>query len=158
MKCQECELEFRRGKRIINTAKRRENRNWGSWKRGAFIRIPFSEIPEWAKLRAGRFSYNIKIKQRADPHERTVARIGENRILDARLRAKRSQEFANKNSPTPTIQLQSLRSCMVVIAYRKWNFRTLDVSMVSLKFESHESETYIQFPKEIENGNGRVSH
>ena len=87
--------------------------------------------------------YKIKNKQRADFHKKTGACIEEDRRLDSRSRFKRAQEDVGKNPSTPTIQLQSLRSCLAVIAYRNWNFRDLDVSMVTLKSESQEEETYI---------------
>ena len=59
-----------------------------------------------------------------------------------------------ENSIESMIQLQSLRGCLTVIAYRRWNFRTLVVSRASIKQEKPGLETYIQFPKEIENGVG----
>ena len=84
----------------------------------------------------------------------TGACIDGNRKLDAQLCLGRSQVFVNKNLRTSTVQLQSLRGCLAVIPYRRWNFRTLDVSKASIKQERQGSETYIQFPKEIENGDG----
>ena len=60
----------------------------------------------------------------------------------------------NKNSIAPSIQLQSLGGFLTVIAYRRWDFRTPEASNVARKQEKKGSATYIQFPKEIDNGNG----
>ena len=87
-------------------------------------------------------------------HIVTGSRIGEKRKLDAKLRLGRSQEVVNKNSIAPSIQLQSLGGFLTVIAYRRWNFRTLELSKAISKQEKQGSATYIQFTKEIDNGNG----
>ena len=55
---------------------------------------------------------------------------------------------------TSSIQLESLRGGLSVIAYRRWNVRALEAPQESIKQERQGSETYIQFPKEIEKENG----
>ena len=50
-----------------------KNRNWGNWKTGTFVRMPFSGTPEVEALREGRFAYKIKInKERISTKERGV--------------------------------------------------------------------------------------
>ena len=102
---------------------------------------------ESERERAGEFVYKIKRKQLKGGHIVTGACIDEKRKLVERLCLERSQEFANKNSTESTIQLQSLRGCLTVIAYRRWNFRALVVPNGSIKQEKQGLATYIQFPK-----------
>ena len=52
------------------------------------------------------------------------------------------------------IQLQSLRGCLAVIAYRKWDFKILVLGMKSFNLGRRIVATYVQYPKEQENGNG----
>ena len=78
-------------------------------KRGTFIRIPFQKFRGRSAERRAIFVQNEN-KQIADCRKITGACVDEHRKLDARFRAGGSQEFANKNTSTPTIQLQTLRS------------------------------------------------
>ena len=104
-------------------------------------------------LREGRFVYTIKNKPIADGHKnKGIVRRRESEII-REFRVGRLQEFANKNTSTPTIQLQSLMICLAAIAYRRRNFRTMDVSRASFKLKPLVTETYIQLPQEIEKGN-----
>ena len=61
-------------------------------------------------------------------HTKTSAYVGENRKLDSRFRVEGFQEFAETNASAPAVQLQSIRAVLAVIAYRRWNFRAIDVS------------------------------
>ena len=79
--------------------------------------------------------------------------VGENRKLDARLWVERSKGFVQNNRPRPTIQLQSLRACLAVIAYRGRNFRTMDVSMATSISDQLEDGVYVKLPQWIEEGN-----
>ena len=72
----------------------------------------------------GGFFYEATRKQTKGEYKVTGACIGEERKSDGELLLKRSQEFG-KNPKEPTIQLQSLRGRLAVIAYRKWDFKTL---------------------------------
>ena len=60
--------------------------------------------------------------------EKTGAYVDENRKSRARLRVKGFQEFAESKASEPTVQLQITGMCLDVIAYRKWNFRVMDVT------------------------------
>ena len=70
----------------------------------------------------------MKNKPISAGHTKTSAYVEENRKLDARFRAKGSQEFSETNASAPTVQLQSIMSVLAVVAYRMWNFRAMDVS------------------------------
>ena len=69
-----------------------------------------------------------------------------NRQLDARFRVKCSQESAETNASAPTVQLQSIRAVLGVIAYTKWNFREADVSRGFLRFGHLKRGTYAGLP------------
>ena len=92
-------------------------------------------------------------KQTKEENEITGACIDEERKLEANLLLKRSQEF-KKIPKGPTIQLQSLRVRLAVIAYRKWDFKILVLGKQSFNLENIIVATYVQRPKELENGNG----
>ena len=79
--------------------------------------------------------------------------VDENRKLDGRFSVKGFQEFAEPNASTPTVQLQSIRMCLAVIAYRKWNFRITGVSRDFLMSEPLERGTYVKLPQGVEKGN-----
>ena len=91
---------------------------------GEFI----SEIPDGESLIGGRFVYAVENKPISACHPKTGAYVGENRKLSAILCVKSFQEFSETNSSAPTVQLQIVRALLAVIAYRKCNFRAMDVS------------------------------
>ena len=74
----------------------------------------------------------------------------ENRKLDSRFRAKGFQEFSESNASAPTVQLQSIRLRLSLIAFRKWDFRVMGFSRAFLRSEHLERETYVQLPKGVE--------
>ena len=51
------------------------------------------------------------------------------------------------NASAPTIQLQIMRVCLAVTAYRKWNFRVMVVSRALLRSEPLKRDTYAHPPK-----------
>ena len=59
------------------------------------------------------------------------AYVDENRNLHARSFGEGFQELAVPNASAPTAQIQIIRMCLAVIAYRKWDFRVMDVSGLS---------------------------
>ena len=75
-------------------------------------------------------------------HTRTGAYVGKNRKLDDRCCAKGFQEFAETNESATTVQLQSIRADLAVIAYRKRNFRTMDVSRAFLRSVPLKRDNY----------------
>ena len=76
----------------------------------------------------GIFVYTVTNKPISAGSTKTRAYVGENRKLDTGFHAKGFQEFAEPNASAPTVQLQSIREALAVIAYRRWNFRAMDVS------------------------------
>ena len=83
---------------------------------------------------------------------KTGAYLGENRKPGERFCAKGFQEVVEKNAASPTVQLQSIRIVLAVIAYRKWNFRVMGVSRAFLRSELLEMETYAKLPEGVEQG------
>ena len=61
------------------------------------------------------------------------------------MRKKVFQEVVEDNA-SHTVQLQSVRIALAVIAYRKWNFRAMGVSRDSLRPEPLERNTYVKLP------------
>ena len=59
---------------------------------------------------------------------KTGAYVDEDIKLDSVFCVKGFRDFAEPNASAPTVQLQIIRLCLAVIAYRKWNFRVMDVS------------------------------
>ena len=98
-------------------------------------------------LIGGRFVYTIKNKQIAAGHKKTGAYLDENRKLDAGFCVKGFQEFVGSNEYAPTVQLQSIRLCLAVIAFRKCDFIVMDVSMAFLRSEPLKMDTYVQLQK-----------
>ena len=119
----------------------------GIGKRGAFIRIPFSGVPEGGSLIEGGFVYTIKNEAISTGHKRNGAYIDENRKLDAIFCVKGRRDFAGPTESPPTVQLQSLRLWIAVIAYRKWDFRVTGAPMAFLRSEPLKRDTYPQLPK-----------
>ena len=76
----------------------------------------------------GRFVSAVGNKPISAGHTKTSAYVDENRKLDAILRVKGFREILDANASAPTVQLQSIRSVLAVIAYRRWDFRAMDVS------------------------------
>ena len=69
--------------------------------------------------------------------------------LDARFCVKGFQELVEANAASPTAQLQSIRIALAVIAYRKWNFRAVDVSRAFLRSKPLERNTYVKLPEGV---------
>ena len=86
-------------------------------------------------------------------HTETCAYVGENRKLDSGFRAKGFREFVETNATAPAVQLQIPRSVLAVIAYRRWNFRAVDVSRGFLRSGPLKSDTYAKLPGGVANGN-----
>ena len=80
-------------------------------------------------------------------HTKTNAYVDENRKSDARFFVIRLQECADQNASPPTVQLQRIRMCLAVIAYRKWNFRVTVVSRAFLMSKPLERNTYANLPE-----------
>ena len=57
------------------------------------------------------------------------------------------------NASAPTVQLQRIRVVLAVIAYRRWNFRAVDVSRAFLRSEALKRDTYLELPDVVEKGN-----
>ena len=55
--------------------------------------------------------------------------------------------FRNQMNPPQPVQLQRIRLCLAVTAYRKWDFRATDVSRGILRSEPLKRDTYVQLPK-----------
>ena len=98
----------------------------------------------------GRFVYTIRNKPIAADHKRTGDYLDENRKLDARFCAKCFQEFVETNTSSPMVQLQIIRLCLAVIAYRRWDFRVMDISMALLRSAPLKWDTYAQLQKGVE--------
>ena len=94
--------------------------------------VHFPEIPDEAPLIEGVFAYTVRNKPISAGYKKTSAYVGENRKLDSRFRATGFQEFAETDASAPTVQLQSIRAVLAVIAYLRWNFRAIDVSRAFL--------------------------
>ena len=112
----------------------------------------FSEIPECESLIEAGFVYAVENKPISAGHTKTGAYVGGNRKVDAILRVKWFQEFVEPNAYAPTVQLQGIRAVLDVIAYRKWEFRVMDVSRAFMRFGHLKSETYSELPNVIEKG------
>ena len=76
--------------------------------------------------------------------------MGGNRKLDSGFRVKCLQEFTEPNASAPKVQLQIIRLCLAVIAFRKWDFGVMDVSRAFLRPGPLKRETYVQLPKGVE--------
>ena len=100
-----------------------------------------------------RFVYTVKNKPISAGRRKPVPVLMKNRKLDARFRAKCFQEFAESNASAPTVQLQIIRLCLSLIAYRKWNFRVSDVSRAIPRSEHLKREAYVKLPEGVEKGN-----
>ena len=68
-------------------------------------------------------------------YEETNAYHDENRNLDARFCVKGFHELVEDNAAASTVEVQSIRIALAVIAYRKWNFRAMGVSRAFLRSE-----------------------
>ena len=148
MKCLGWERKFRRKKRIINTGAPREKlKSKQSKKHGTFIRVPFDQIPPGESLIEGRFVYTIKNKPLSAGYGKTGAYLDENRKLDAGFCVEGFQELVEANAAAPTVQLQSIRIALAVIAYRRWNFRVVDVSRAFLRSKPLVRNTYAKLPE-----------
>ena len=63
------------------------------------------------------------------------------------------REFVDSNASAPTVQLQNIMVVLSVIAYRKWDFRAMDVSSAFLTCGHLERETYAELPDGAEKEN-----
>ena len=95
----------------------------------------------------GRFGYAVWNKPISAGYTKNGAYVGENRELDDWFRVKGFEWFAGANSSAPTVQLQSIMVVLAVIAYRKWNFRVVDVSSAFLRGDPLKRETYLELPE-----------
>ena len=114
--------------------------------------MPFSEVPEGV-ITEGEFVYEVLRKQTKKEHKVTGACIDDERRLEAKLTLKGPQWF-KKSTKEQKIQLQSLRGCLAVIAYRECDFKTLVLEKKFSNLENRTVATYVKYPKELENGNG----
>ena len=80
-------------------------------------------------------------------HAKTGEYVGENRKLYDMSCVKGPQEFAETNASSPTVPLQIIRVVLGVIAYRKWDFRAMNVSRTLLRSEPLKSETCAKPPQ-----------
>ena len=134
MKYRECEKKSQKKRdRAQIWGRIAKNWNWGNWKHGTFIRIPFSEIPEGGSLIEGRFAYTIKNKPIAAGRKKTGPYLDGNRKLDARFCVDGFRKFAEPNASALTVQLRSIRLRLAVISFRKWGFRAMDVPRAFLR-------------------------
>ena len=101
----------------------------------------------------GRFAYAMANKPNSVGHKKTGSCVGENRKLDARFFVKGIREFAESTTSSPSVQLQSIRLRLAVIAYRKWNFRAMDVSRAFLTAEPLGRDTYVKLPQGVDEDN-----
>ena len=95
----------------------------------------------------GDFFYTIKNKPIDAGRKKTGTYIDGNRKLDARFCVEGFREFAEPNASAPTVQLQSIRLFPSIVAFRKWDFRVMDVPMELLGSEPFKRGTYAQLPK-----------
>ena len=58
--------------------------------------------------------------------------------------------FVEANASAPTAKFQAIRVVLAVIAYRKWNFRVMDVSRAFLMSGPLKRETYAKHPNGVE--------
>ena len=82
-----------------------------------------------------RFAYAVGNKPISGGRKKAGSYVGENRKLDAIFCVKGPRKFAAPNASAPTVKLQRIRLFLDVIAYRKWNFRAIDVSRAFLRSE-----------------------
>ena len=87
----------------------------------AFIRVLRMDVPKDECCINGRFFYSARHKPLNDGHARADAYIDDQSWLGARFCVKGFQEAIGGNAYAPTEKLQSLRVCLSIIAYRKWN-------------------------------------
>ena len=143
MKCQAMG-EFRWKQLITNTATHPGKSKLGRLSSMVFFwRSLFSSAPE-GPLIEERFSYAAKNKPIAAGRAKAGTYLGENRKFDDRFRVKCPQESADANASSPPAQLQSIMVFVAVIAYRRWDFRAMDVSRVFLMDEPLERAKYVE--------------
>ena len=95
---------------------------------GAFLRVLRNDVPKDGVCINGRFVYAIKHKPLKAVHARSDAYVGGQGRLDARLRAKGSQEAIVENASSPSEKLRRLRVSVAEISYLKWNSIVMDAS------------------------------
>ena len=93
-----------------------------------FWRIPYADIPDGESLIEGGFVYAVENRPLSAAYAQTGAYVDENRKLDARYCVNGFHEFSDTDASAPTVQLQIIMVVLAVIAYRKWDFRVMDVS------------------------------
>ena len=86
-------------------------------------------------LLEGRLAYAMANKPIATGRKKAGAYVGENRKLDHRFRVKGFRECAESGASAQTVQLQSIRLRLAVIAYRMWEVRAMGVARAFLMSE-----------------------
>ena len=99
------------------------------------------------------FFYTVENKPISAAYAKKGAYVGENRKLDSRFGVKGFQEFAATNAAAPTAPLQIIMLVLDVIAYRKWNFRVMDVSRAFRMSEPLKRDTYVKLSDVVEKDN-----
>ena len=89
----------------------------------------------------------------SDGYAKTGAYFGENRKVGAVFCVKFFQELSETNASVPTVQLQSIRAVLAVIAYRKWDFRAVGVSGAFLRSGHLKRDAYATLPDGVEKDN-----
>ena len=153
-------LKFRGGhgdseRRNLQQIRRRRdgNWNWSYWETCGFCADAFFGCTgRWAPNRE-RFVCAVNNKPIPAGYTKTGAYVGQNRKLDAWFRVKCFQWFVETNASAPMVQLQSIRVVLDVIAYRKWNYREMDVPKAFLRRGALERETYSELPGGVETKN-----
>ena len=115
-------------------------------KHGAFVRIPYSDMPDGDSLIGGIFFYTGGNKPLRAGYAKTGAYVGGNRKLDDVFRVEGFQGFSETNASKPTVQLQSIMVVLAVTEYRKWNFRAMDVSRSFSTEAPLKRDTYDSLP------------
>ena len=124
-----------------------KDRNWSNWETWYVYTNTIFRDSRRGSLIDGRFVFTIKNKPISVGHKKTGAYLDENRKLDAGFYVKGFREFAESNAYATTVQFQSIRLLLAVIAFRKWDFRAMDVSRAFMRSEPFKRGTYVQLPK-----------
>ena len=145
-------MKYRKEKQRISMGWGKGNWNREIRKRLNFKRILFKEVPKGGNNRKWICVWNKKGKKSwqgvAGDCIDTELRLG------AKLRLKRPRGQKGKHPKEPKIQLQSLRGCLAVIAYRKWDFEILGIEKRTPNSESRIEIAYSRYPGEVESGDG----
>ena len=113
---------------------------------GDFARMPYRKYRMGGIPNRRKIFYAVGNRPISAGRAKTGAYVGENRKLDVGFRVKDPQELAETNESSPMVQLQILMVELAVIAYRKWNFREMAVSMAFLRYGPLKRENYVKLP------------